>query len=815
MGVAAAYPRLKPGLELRPGEGPDRGTVVKDPQSRRYYRFDELEGFILKRLDGEHSALDIQVELAVGCAEEFALEEIQEFIDGLREKGLVEGGGPLLPVASPELGGQVAAVIELGGLGGCPLPEEGERLDQALTAVRAGRFPAAVRILDEVLAKDPLHPQALATKALLLQAGTPAALRTLRERQRGGRRRHPLYFQVPLFNPDRLLSAVEPAFRWVFSRGFLVFFGMVAGLALWTLVSRRHELVFRPSPLGPLGLSAALMGAVIVSTALHEWAHGLTCKHFGGRVHEAGFMVILFFIPALYVDVSDAWMFRSRRQRVAVGLAGPLFDLFTAAAAVALWGVLAPGLARELCRCLAAASGGTLLLNLNPLLRLDGYYILSDAAGIPNLRQTAAQALGNLWRGRSPGTGLTPRGRGFLMAYGLLSAAYLALMLGLLGKLAFHTAARLAGLWGPALLLLAALFLLRRTLAGFARGVLAGLRGLSWRHGLAGAVLAAGFWALLFMPVELKVQGPASVDASRKVAVRSEIPGKLAEILVREGDLVRAGQVVARLDESDLAAQAAMTAAEVAKSRAQLAFLEHGPERERVAQAREEVRAHQAEVAHLVTRRERLARLRDEGLVAADQMETLAKELTVREGALRAAVDEAALVAKGFRPEQIGAARAEVRRLETQAADIARRLERCVLTAPVEGRVVTEALEQRRGDWLAPGGLLLEVADTRDLKAEVQVLESEISEVVPGREVRLRFSAFPDRLFAGRVREVAPVAHADSLGRAAFRVRCSVDDPGGMLKPGMTGAAKILAGELPLARVWLRRGLRMIDPALL
>jgi len=113
------------------------------------------------------------------------------------------------------------------------------------------------------------------------------------------------------------------------------------------------------------------------------------------------------------------------------------------------------------------------------------------------------------------------------------------------------------------------------------------------------------------------------------------------------------------------------------------------------------------------------------------------------------------------------------------------------------------------------GGLVLELAGDGGLAADVEVQESEIGDVAPGLPAQFRLTAYPDRVFDGTVIEIAPVGVADRLGRTSFRVRCSVTDPSGRLKPGMTGAAKIAGGKMPLGRLIARRVLRLVDPSLL
>src|SRR5204863_2653183 len=114
---------------------------------------------------------------------------------------------------------------------------------------------------------------------------------------------------------------------------------------------------------------------VFLVVTAHEFGHGLTCKHFGGEVHELGFMLI-YFQPAFYCNVSDAWLFPEKSKRLWVGFAGPYFELLLWALAVLAWRLTeADTVVNYVALIVMAGSGVKTLLNLSPLLKLDGYYM--------------------------------------------------------------------------------------------------------------------------------------------------------------------------------------------------------------------------------------------------------------------------------------------------------------------------------------------------------------------------------------------------------------------------------------------------------
>ena len=185
-----------------------------------------------------------------------------------------------------------------------------------------------------------------------------------------------------------------------------------------------------------------LYGSVAVVIIVHELAHALTCVHFGGHVHKMGIM--LYYITlAAYADTSDAWLFPSRWQRAWVSLAGPLSTLVFGSLGAWLWWLAPAGsMPGHLALMLLLATAPFSFANLNPFLEFDGYYVLSDLTGIPNLRRRSfeysRQWIRRLWRrsspplvGEGPGVRLPAdaRQQRIFLAYALLAAVYFVVFL--------------------------------------------------------------------------------------------------------------------------------------------------------------------------------------------------------------------------------------------------------------------------------------------------------------------------------------------------------------------------------------------------
>lgn len=242
-----------------------------------------------------------------------------------------------------------------------------------------------------------------------------------------------MYFRVRLFNPDRMLTWLEPLFRPLINPVGLLLWAIWVGAALVMLAPRWDELVGGfESAIAPRNWPW-LAVVFIVTKAIHETGHGVICKRFGGQVPELGVMLLVLF-PAPYVDASACWSFPSKWRRLAVGAAGMIFELAVAAAAVFVWlNTLATpdALLHQLSyNAMFTASISTILFNANPLMRFDGYYMLSDFLEVPNLMQRSMNMLKyccqrylyRLDQARPVTT--IPAERRILLVYGVAALAY-------------------------------------------------------------------------------------------------------------------------------------------------------------------------------------------------------------------------------------------------------------------------------------------------------------------------------------------------------------------------------------------------------
>lgn len=198
-----------------------------------------------------------------------------------------------------------------------------------------------------------------------------------------------LFIKIPLIDPSSWLGSLAHAIRFVWTKWFV---GAAILLYVWTaglLLANVEQFSVHRIDFFSASNLIVLWFTIIVIKTLHEFGHATTCRHFGGEVHEMG-LCFMCFTPCGYVDASDAWMMRRQRHKLFTTIAGVFTELILACVAAHFWLVLPDGIARSVAfNAMLVASINTIVFNINPLMRFDGYYVLCDVLEIPNLRSKA------------------------------------------------------------------------------------------------------------------------------------------------------------------------------------------------------------------------------------------------------------------------------------------------------------------------------------------------------------------------------------------------------------------------------------------
>jgi multidrug resistance efflux pump len=338
------------------------------------------------------------------------------------------------------------------------------------------------------------------------------------------------------------------------------------------------------------------------------------------------------------------------------------------------------------------------------------------------------------------------------------------------------------------------------------------------------ACLAATSVGALFLPMELRITGPFSILPIHNADVRTEIAGIIHDIHVTEGDHVRRGDVLARISVREHIAELRKTEAEMQQARAKLRMQEVGPTTEEIEVARSAVEGARDKLTFARTRLQRDRIQLEKGLISEKEFENTEELATIAENDLLGAGNRLKLVLRGPRIEEVEATRAEIARLEVHHQYLQDQISRTEVRSPVDGIVVTPARELRElaHQDVQKGALIAKVYDLQQLAVEIAVPEKEIADVTVGQHVAFKAQAYPDRTFEGTVQSIATTVAGGgtvstetpssllpsvmgSGGGKAILVKTVIDNTSLILKPGMTGQAKVYCGERMMMEIVLRR----------
>jgi len=468
------------------------------------------------------------------------------------------------------------------------------------------------------------------------------------------------------WDPDRYLTKLDQRIgKYVYNRWmtlfavFLFLLEAVVFTAKWSVIGPDIPTYFNFakktfSDVVEFWLLLMVIGFV------HESAHGLTCKHYGGEVHNMGLM-LLYLTPAFYVDVTESWVSASRLQRMATIIAGIWIEMVLCGVATVIWMNTQPaGWIHDFCYKLILLTGlAVVVVNLNPLIKLDGYYFLTEWLRIPDLKERSTTFLIG-WVQRyifrlSVDVPVVSRRRvPLFVLYALASGAYSYVLLLFFVRFSynvfFHWFAELALV--PAALLAFIIFRSRlRSLRDFALGFYRtrAANG-AFRLTPLRAVLSIAALAVLFLPIiRDREQAYFVIEPRETHQVHAGIPGKVVAVYVREGDTVQSGQVLARLQSLNEASARADAAALVASSQARVfnAELQHSG-------LGEALTAQQAASRSSETARDEGAQLTvaapAQGVVATNDPESLLNRDVTTGETLLTIVDPSQLVARLFVP---------------------------------------------------------------------------------------------------------------------------------------------------------------------
>jgi putative peptide zinc metalloprotease protein len=366
-----------------------------------------------------------------------------------------------------------------------------------------------------------------------------------------------LFFRVPLLRPDSFLERTYPSLRWLCSAPLLSLYVLAGLLGLYLLLQRPEEYLSTFAAF--LSWQGLLAYAVALSLVrlVHEFAHAYAAKAAGSRVPEMGvaFMVLW---PIPYTDVTDTWRLASRRQRLRISLAGVFGELIIAGLALLVWGASPPGPLRGIAFVISSVSLlSSLVVNLNPAMRFDGYYVLSDLLGEDNLQARAFAV--TRWAYRRLLLGLadpppdppaTRRRRMVLIAYSIYAWVYrFFLYLGI----ALLVYSRFTKLLGIALFVMEISFFILRPVVREVRSLWQLRHRIGWNPRSIGTALVLVLLLLwLALPLPRRLTAPAVLQPAREQALVVPAGGRLSHLHAGLPGRVEAGTLLLRVESREL-----------------------------------------------------------------------------------------------------------------------------------------------------------------------------------------------------------------------------------------------------------------------
>jgi putative peptide zinc metalloprotease protein len=568
-----------------------------------------------------------------------------------------------------------------------------------------------------------------------------------------------LYMSFKAWDPDKTLAKIDPYLSWMFTTGFVVFsigLFIVACYLLasdWTRVQQDTSSLYSFSGKSAYDIWMFWI-LLMVLGAIHEFGHGLTCKHFGGDVHQMGFLLI-YFTPAFYTDTTDILLFKRGSQRQWVIFAGIWIELVLCGLSGVVWyfspvGSVLNDIAYKM-MLLSGIQGA--LLNLNPLIKADGYYAISQFLNIDNLREESFSFL-RVWAQKyllRQDIDLPPtskRQRRIFFLFGVSAIVYSnTLLIVVIVFVKNILVSKLGDEWGYFATLAVIYFFARKGMQQALPSVRAWLRQkredyMAWKMSRTQQAGALGLALLLLIPpISSSVSAGLVLEPGASARVRAEVSGQVKEVYVKSGDIVKAGQMLAILQNPEIAADADSLRHQLALASSQL---RNGQERSDFDSAANAVRDR--------------ARLQQELAVA----EKRAASLEIR--------------------------------------------------APIDGVVTTSDVQQKPGTFLSAGDEFAQIVDRSTMKARILVRDWDLQDVKQGALVRVKVVPFPLRTYAGRVGRIfpasavdRPVTETENLQRLGqqltnyFAVDMEFANQDGSLREGMTGTAKVSGKRASLA----------------
>nr|CRH04454.1 putative Peptidase M50 [Candidatus Magnetococcus massalia] len=392
-----------------------------------------------------------------------------------------------------------------------------------------------------------------------------------------------LFFRIPLFHPDWLISKLYPLFSFLYSSLFRQLMLLVSIIAMVLLARQFDQFMSTFMFFFSMEGMAIFFVTILVSKFIHEAGHALTAKHYGLQVPSMG-VAFLVMWPVLYTDTSESWKLTDRFQRLHIASGGILAELTLAVIATLVWLFVPDGIVRSAAFYLATISWVmTLAINLNPFMRFDGYYLLADFLDIDNL-QTRAFVLAKWWmRGKilgikaeNPEPEILGRTRNIVLTYAYSTWIYRFFLFLGIALLVYTFFFKVLGI----LLFVVEIFAFILVPIGKELVAWWGLRSsLTMNRNVVTSTLIIGlFLTGILLPWKHPIQAPAELHAVLQTDLYAPNPGQIAQRFVGDGTEVERGTPLMRLISIDLESRKRQANIDILAIQAKLETLESSEE---------------------------------------------------------------------------------------------------------------------------------------------------------------------------------------------------------------------------------------------
>lgn len=694
-------------------------------------------------------------------------------------------------------------------------------------------------------------------------------------------------------NPDKILTDLDRRLSWIYTKTFVFSSLFVMLLIYGELYRRYNEFIAQGNRIINIYGYLSFIVTVLIVVALHEFGHGLTCKHFGGRVSNMGFTFIAYVLPAGYCDVSDSYLFKNKLHRVYVLVAGVYTQFLLGAVNILGWLLFAPNSwMSDISLLFFSAALISVTFNFLPLLKLDGYYILTNLLNEQNLQKRATLYTQKFMRWLIFGevntiTNLTQFQKWFYLTYRFTYLIFIVVFSYSICLSFYDWAVTGYGKIGIILSLLFSYLSFKTIIRGiikFPHTCLLLIRDsrqqmlVRVRAGFVFSLLVTGLLFLLLGSWTERIWSSCVLTElpTNTHVVKAKNSGIVSELFVHDRDVVAVGQPLAKLvnydddlemhrltneiDELDRQTQVIKSQIDEQQSilsqySKQAEFYQQlaedkSAEVEALATTTRQdenyparIRGLERELVKWQTRAQYQQEIitRNEKLLAAElitppqleqmrvNLQTTREQLESTRARLAKEVTEYHRISQQLlsqHQQADGQVNAETEILAQQQARLAvinialkdkkaeleliKQRRQYEVVADYKGIIYYPELTQLANRPVQAGEQLCKIADLSKLKAELEVSEWDITSLKPGQTVELSVRTLDGKFFLGKVMGINPELIIKNNGHY-YTAYLTIENPEGLLKPGMTGVSVVRTGKRPIRESGWRILKRIID----